>query len=143
MNKINLNSVPSQDVERIDYLIALEKAILNLPLSEVTKAILKMIFSYDESNPTLLFQMLDKGVIYTPGEKPSDWSNDVQISLQDVRLHIPSSVKEEDIREAFEEVNKYLEGFAFVLSVISHAWLFYYISESFEKSFRKQMRMLF
>ena len=136
MDKISLGSIPWQDVSRVDYLTALEKAIFALPLNDWTKEVLSVEFPFeDEGNSlsgTILYCMLDKGVIFVNGAEPSDWSNGYDVWLEHTIAFIDKGINDEQIKIAFADVNQYLEKISFDFAVLGHAWLFSYVSQSFE-----------
>ena len=138
MDKVSLHSVPWQDMSRLNFLGSLEKAIFEkTPIELQTRIILGRRLPYgdekDGTHASLLFQMLDKGVIYRTDKEPGDWTNDYILWLADVGNYLaPFEVTEVEVIKAFEEVNQYLDGFGFVFAKVDHAWLFYYVSESFE-----------
>ena len=144
--RISLESIPWQNVKRQDFLLALQDAILQLPLKGETKRLLSVTFAYDDflgnRKKSLLFYMLDKGVIYQKDIVPSDWSNSLDIWMED-SFFSQNSITEEEVIAAFEDVNQYLEGFGFVLGIASHAWIFGYVSEAFQISTAEQMAKLF
>ncbi len=148
MNKIGLDSIPWQNVDRNAFLLALAEAILKLPLKEETVRVLSLKFPREDINgnqtASLLSHMLDKGVILVKNTEPSDWSNSFDVWMSDINIFVtPYGITEEGVKIAFEDVNQYLEGFGFVLGVVAHAWLFSYMSVPFEISIAEQMAKLF
>ena len=145
MDKISIvSSIPWQNVKRRDFLNALEKKIFDLPLSWETKKILLIQFPYrdEKEKVSLLFHMLNKGVILYAEQEPCDWSKSYDVWLSDVKKYIKGKDMGRKIKKAFAEVNEYLDGFGFVFAKISHAWLFGYVSFSFEERLKEQMQKL-
>lgn len=77
--------------------------------------------------------MLDKGVIFMKDGEPTDWSNGYDVWLDQTIAFTDKGINEEQIKIAFADVNQYLERFSFDFAVLGHAWLFSYISQSFDE----------
>ncbi len=145
---VSLLAVPWQGKSRAEYLALLEKAILELPLLPQTIKVLSIELPegvLENELKSLLYQMLDKGVRYSADKEPGDWSNDYSVWNEDVALGITGrySINTQDIERAFEDVNDHLDGFYFAFNTLAHAWLFTYVSPSYQKHFSEQMKELF
>ena len=140
MSKISLNSVLWEDKSRHDYLAALEEHIFGLPLDLNTSILLNVLLPYglekDNQSATLLFHLLDKGVIFYGSEHggPRDWSNTYDMWNDTVKsfaaeAHCTVEELQVSLQKALHDVNMHLDGFSFTLTPIAHAWLFGYLSE--------------
>ncbi len=144
MQKITIHSVPSEDQSRHDFLVALEKLILKQELSQSTATILS-IRTLSTNQKSLLFRLLDKGVIYRIGDTTGDWSKGFSMNMDEVATYFidPYSITVTDIEKAFEEVNKYLEGFNFLIAATDTEWSLWYSSDSFNKSAKEYIDTIF
>lgn len=148
--KISLLSIDWKGKNRNEYLKLLEKAIFALPLKLGTSLVLSTLISNgeleNEQEETLLYRMLDKGVIYRGDDcAPGDWSNSLDIWLEGIKKINSENelfIDEARINQVFADVNQYLDGFSFMLGVVSHAWLFTYISKRFQDDLEKHMEQL-
>lgn len=160
IQKIGLLSIPYKNTTRTEYIKALEANIMNLPITKTTKDILSLKLPVDIGtidNPkrtkeeTFLFLILDRGIIMHNYKKPGAWTNNFTISESsgEMKIFKKNKITADMIKEAFSEVNGFLDGFSFIIEkcryeigVKEKFWFICYNSNSFNKFQKKQIEKL-